>query len=88
MGLTWKTKYGVRRVRVEPPTIEEAIFAAEGFTHAPEDQIRIAAALMQLPVEQVRARVRQKAKAKRHLTGRFTVAVEHKAPRRTRVQRA
>ena len=32
MRTTWKTKYGPRRVRHDPPTLEEAIFAARGLT--------------------------------------------------------
>jgi hypothetical protein len=51
MSATWVTKYGVRRVRVEPPTLEDALFAAEGLTPDPREQIRIAADLMQLPVD-------------------------------------
>ena len=30
MSTTWNTKYGPRRVRHDPPTLEEAIFAARG----------------------------------------------------------
>ena len=29
MAATWKTKWGVRRVRRDNPTIEEALIAAE-----------------------------------------------------------
>ena len=32
MSEDWKTKYGTRRVRRDPPTLEEAIFAAAGIT--------------------------------------------------------
>ena len=53
MGATWRTKYGIRRVRVELPTLEEALFAAEGLTLDVRQQIRIAADLMHLPVDQV-----------------------------------
>ena len=49
------TKYGARRVRVELPTLEDALFAAEGLTSDKSEQINIAAALMQVPVEQARA---------------------------------
>ena len=55
MSTTWVTKYGVRRVRVELPTLEDALFAAEGLTPDTTEQINIAAALMQLPVEKARA---------------------------------
>ncbi len=52
MSATWVTKYGVRRVRVELPTLEDALFAAEGLTRDIHQQIHIAAALMQVPVDQ------------------------------------
>ena len=54
MSATWVTKYGVRRVRVELPTLEDALFAAEGMTRDTRRQIHIAAALMQVPVDQAR----------------------------------
>ena len=57
MNNAWKTKYGPRRVRHDPPTLDEAIFAAKGLTDSLHGQAEIAAALMDLPVEQVRAEV-------------------------------
>lgn len=54
MSTTWNTKYGPRRVRHDPPTLEEAIFAARGLTDDVEQQAEIAAGLMDLPIEQVR----------------------------------
>ena len=55
MGLAWKTKYGMRRVRVDPPTLEEALFAAEGLTPDSREQLQIAADLICQPVHQVQA---------------------------------
>ena len=55
MSVTWMTKYGARRVRVELPTLEDALFAAEGLTPDASQQIHIAAALMQVPEDQARA---------------------------------
>ena len=55
MGSVWKTKYGMRRVRVDPPTLEEALYAAEGLTPHASEQLQIAAELMHLPVDTVRA---------------------------------
>src|SRR5262245_51973432 len=55
MSARWMTKYGARRVRVELPTLEDALFAAEGLTGDTHQQIHIAAALMQVPEEQARA---------------------------------
>ena len=60
MSTTWKTKYGPRRVRHDPPTLEEAIFAARGLTDDPEDQVAIAAGLMELPLDDVRAALRSR----------------------------
>ncbi len=48
MGSVWKTKYGMRRVRVDPPTLEEALYAAEGLTPDTNEQLQIAAQLMDL----------------------------------------
>ncbi len=55
MSTTWKTKYGLRRVRHDPPTLEEAIFAARGLTDDVQEQVAIAAWLMELPPDEVRA---------------------------------
>jgi hypothetical protein len=57
MSTTWNTKYGSRRVRHDPPTLKEAIIAAQGLSDELADQIEIAASLMDLPVEAVRAEV-------------------------------
>jgi hypothetical protein len=51
----WKTKYGPRRVRVEAPTLGEAIVAAQGLTEDLAEQIEIAAGLMGLPTNEVSA---------------------------------
>lgn len=55
MSTVWNTKYGPRRVRYDPPTLKEAIIAAQGLTDDLQQQAEIAAALMELPVEEVRA---------------------------------
>ena len=49
MSTTWKTKYGPRRVRHDPPTIEEAIAAARDLTDDVQEQVEIAASLIDLP---------------------------------------
>jgi hypothetical protein len=51
----WNTKFGVRRVRNEAPTLAEAIIAAQGLSDEPDEQAEIAAALIGLPPDQVRA---------------------------------
>lgn len=55
MAFAWDTKYGRRRVKHEPPTVAEAVTAAEGLTTDLEEQAQIAAALLNVPVETVRA---------------------------------
>ena len=55
----WKTEYGPRRVRNEAPTFGEAIVAAQGLSDDLDEQADIAAALMGLPVEQVRAELKK-----------------------------
>ena len=91
MSTTWKTKYGPRRVRHDPPTLEEAIFAARGLTDDVQEQVEIAAGLMELPPEDVRAALAKtptprKPAAMLAFTNRGgterAVVVERKAPRR------
>src|SRR5438132_1215272 len=59
MSEDWQTKYGTRRVRRDPPTLEEAIFAAAGITEDHEAQAEIAAALMGMDFEPVLAEVKK-----------------------------
>ena len=91
MRPTWNTKYGPRRVRHDPPTLEEAIFAARGLTDDFDDQVEIAAGLMELPPEDVRAALRKSPPPRKPAaTVAFTSpggmnrsdVVERKAPRR------
>ena len=51
------------RTKREPPSIEEALFAAEGLADDLESRIEIAAGLMGVPVEEVRAVARRVAPA-------------------------
>jgi hypothetical protein len=48
---------GPPRVRYEPPTIEEAIAAAQDLAADPEQQVAIVAGLMDSPEDQVRSLV-------------------------------
>jgi hypothetical protein len=57
MSEVWKTKYGPRRVRRDPPTVAEAVAAARGLTDDVQEQIEIAASLMDLPPDQVKPEV-------------------------------
>ena len=89
MSGIWNTKYGMRRVRNDPPTLNEAVFAAAGLTDDPAQQAEIAAALMGRPVDEIRVEL---AKAMRPLRasrvievargGQRAVVVERKSPRR------
>jgi hypothetical protein len=59
MSEDWNTKYGSRRVRRDPPTLDEAIFAAVGITDDQDQQAEIAASLMGLPIETVAAEIKK-----------------------------
>jgi hypothetical protein len=63
MSEDWQTKYGTRRVRRDPPTLEEAIFAATGITDDLDSQAEIASALMGMPLDVVQAEVKKVARA-------------------------
>ena len=63
MSEDWNTKYGPRRVRRDPPTLEEAIFAAAGITDDHDAQAEIAASLIGLPLETVLAEVKKQSRA-------------------------
>jgi hypothetical protein len=89
MSATWKTKYGVRRVRVELPTLEDALYAAEGLTLDTRQQIHMAADLMQVPVDQARAEAeriyKERASRPQIVRGRRSLGplvVERRTPRR------
>ena len=53
MSIVWNTKYGARRVRQNPPTLEEAIAAAAGLTDNLDQQAEVAAALMGISTQEV-----------------------------------
>jgi hypothetical protein len=55
MTAAWNTKSGGRRVRHDPPTIEEALEAAECFAEGLDNQIAVAAQLMGVSEDEVRA---------------------------------
>lgn len=89
MSATWKTKWGVRRVRRDTPTIEEALIAAESLAADPEERAAIAASLMGVPVSEVKdlaARQAAKTRGRASLVAGRTraVVVEYKRPRTVR----
>jgi len=63
MSEDWNTKYGTRRVRRDPPTLDEAIFAAVGITDDQEQQAEIAASLMGMPYDAVLVEVKKQSRA-------------------------
>jgi hypothetical protein len=86
MSADWNTKYGSRRVRHDPPTLDEAIFAAIGITDDQEAQAEIAAALMGMPLDTVRAEVKKLSRTMGRSTTRV-IAGEQGAQRSVVVER-
>jgi len=90
----WETKDGRRRVRRDPPTIEEAVVAAQGLTDDLKEQMEIVASLMEITPDEARGVVlrmgQQKEVNRVTVTGRIgaprAVVVERRTPR-TIVQR-
>ena len=88
-AMTWKTKWGMRRVRRDTPTIEEALIAAESLADDPAQRAQIAATLMGVPVEEVQVLAAKQAARTRGraslVAGRTrAVVVEYKRPRTIR----
>jgi len=69
------------KVRHEPPTLEEAIYAVQGITTDTEQQIELASELMAMPAEDIRPHV-LKAAAKPPVSNKVFV------PARSGMQRA
>ena len=86
MSEDWNTKYGTRRVRRDPPTLDEAIFAATGITDDQQAQAEIAAALMGLPIEAVQPEVRKLARTSAR-TSTHVIAGEQGSQRAIVVER-
>jgi hypothetical protein len=61
MRISPKSSYpwvpGPIRPRHEPPTLDEAIFAARGLTCRTDEQVEIAASLIGAPAEEIRERL-------------------------------
>jgi hypothetical protein len=86
----WDTKDGRRRVRVDLPTVEDAVLAAQGLTGDVEEQIDIVVSLMPVSAQDARRAVlkmkRSGDDSRVTIPGRTgtlrAVVVERKAPRR------
>ena len=97
MSEVWDTKDGRRRVRRDPPTVEDAVLAAQGLTDEPGEQVEIVASLMQISAEEARGAVLRMAQRKDvnritvaarpmrpgQVNGARAVVVERRAPRRS-----
>src|SRR3954453_23401824 len=81
MNADLNTKYGTRRVRHDPPTLDEAIFAAVGITDDHVQQAEIAAALMGMPLDVVQAEVKKQARTNSRVTATRVIAGEQGAQR-------
>src|ERR1700683_3497095 len=72
MSDIWDTKDGRRRVRRDPPTVEEAVQAAQGLTDELNEQIEIVASLMDVSSDEARGAVLRLGQRKD--VNRFTIA--------------
>jgi hypothetical protein len=84
MDPVWETKDGLRRVRRDPPTIDDAVLAAQGLTEDLEGQVEIVVALMSVAAEEARRAV---LKMRRPPDTRLTVSGRGGAPRAVVVER-
>ena len=85
MSEVWDTKDGRRRVRRDPPTLEDAVAAAQGLTDDVDGQVEIVASLMQVSAEAARGAVLKMGQRKD--VSRFTIAGRTGAPRAVVVER-
>lgn len=91
MSESWDTKDGRRRVRRDPPTVEEAVLAAQGLTDELSEQTDIVASLMQISAEEARTAVLRAGKRKDvdriTVVGRASRAGQVASPRAVVVER-
>jgi hypothetical protein len=85
MSEIWETKDGRRRVRRDPPSVEEAVLAAQGLTDETSEQIEIVASLMEVSVDEARSAVLRLAQRKD--VNRVTITGRAGAPRAVVVER-
>jgi hypothetical protein len=96
MSEIWDTKDGRRRVRRDPPTVEEAVLAAQGLTDELSEQVEIVASLMEVSPDEARGAILRMGPRRDvnrlAVTGRAgaprAVVVERRTPRRTLRPRA
>ena len=85
MNKIWETKDGLRQVRRDPPTVEEAVQAAQGLTDELAAQIEIVASLMDVSADEARGAVLRMGQRKD--VNRLTIAGRAGAPRAVVVER-
>jgi len=85
MSEVWETKDGRRRVRRDPPTLEDAVLAAQGLSDDVGAQIEIVMSLMPVSTEAARSAVLKMGQRKE--TSRVTIAGRSGAPRAVVVER-
>jgi len=85
MNKIWETKDGLRQVRRDPPTVEEAVLAAQGLTDELGAQIEIVASLMDVSPDEARGAVLRMGQRKD--VNRLTIAGRAGAPRAVVVER-
>ena len=85
MSDIWDTKDGWRRVRRDPPTVEDAVLAAQGLSGDVDAQIEIVMSLMDVSAEAARRAVLKMGQRKE--TDRFTIAGRAGATRAVVVER-
>jgi len=85
MSDVWDTKDGRRRVRHDPPTVEEAVLAAQGLTDELAQQVEIVAALMEVSTDEARGAVLRLGQRKD--VNRITIAGRPGSPRAVVVER-
>jgi hypothetical protein len=85
MSEVWETKDGLRRVRRDPPTVEDAVLAAQGIADDLDAQVEIVASLMQVSAEEARGAILKVGQRKE--IDRFTIVGRSGAPRAVVVER-
>jgi hypothetical protein len=85
MGEVWDTKDGRRRVRQDPPTLDEAVLAAQGLSDELNAQVEIVASLMDVSTDEARGAVLRMGSRKE--INRVTLAGRAGTPRAVVVER-
>src|ERR1700722_16884403 len=86
MSEVWDTKDGRRRVRRDPPTLDDAVLAAQGLADDVDGQVEIVMSLMPVSAEAARGAVLRMG-GQRKDTSHFTIAGRPGAPRAVIVER-